>query len=172
MAIQSAPQAKLLRFVDDVDKATDEAMIEEMYWSMIQRHTLYVIDQTESGAEPNLYGEPSEDPEQGAMSPDYDAGHTFPMQIKLDPEEEELNKYGYDRTRDAIIWMSTKILRDLGISPKVGDRIDFTFITELGATVVEHLEITDASAWDFARQAGAPYQVTYSAVRTHKAKQP
>ena len=93
----------------------------------------------------------------------------MPVQIKLDPEEEELSKYGYDKQREAIIWFCSKILRDRGLSPKVGDRIDFRFNNELGNEVVEHLIINEISPWDFQRQTTVPYQVTAAANRTHKA---
>jgi len=152
-----------LLFADVIDTATDEAMVEELYWSMIQRHPLHILDQTKTK---NIYGEPTEEPSYKTVSP------SIPIHIKLNPEEEELNKYGYDRTRDAIAWFSKKILEDIGLSPKVGDRIDFTFQTELGATVVEHFEIHEISLEDFARQIGYAYQVTAAMDRTHKAKMP
>ena len=152
-----------LLFTDSVDSDTDEDMIEEMYWSMIQRHPLHILDQT---AAKNIYGEPESEPSYSTISPD------IPIHIKLNPEEELLDKYGYDRVRDAIAWFSSKILRDRGLAPKDGDRIDFTFVNETGATVVEHFEILEISPWDFVRQAKVPYQITVAMDRTHKAKQP
>ncbi len=112
----------------------------------------------------NLYGEPVVEPSYVAVSPQ------IPIHIKLDPEVEELEKYGYDRKREAIIWFAAKILRDRSISVKVGDRVNFTFVNEIGATVVEQFEIHEISPVDFARQSKNHYHVSAAADRTHKAK--
>lgn len=152
-----------LLFTEEVDSDTDQDMVEEMYWSMIQRHPLHILDQA---ASKNLYCEPEGEPSYTTVDP------PIPIHIKLDPEEEILDKYGYDRIRDAVIWFSSKILRDRSIQPKVGDRVDFVYLNEAGGTVVEHLEIHEISSWDFARQAKIPYQITVAADRTHKSKKP
>ncbi len=225
-----------LLFVDDVDKATDEGMVEELYWSMIARNDLFILNDSatlETGSDGatssggvfssagstfltngvgmsvtleitsgddagtydvlevtsendlvvdgsfsnqpettlnfkiyslNLYGEPVVEPTYTVVSPQ------IPIHIKIDPEAEELEKYGYDRTRDAIIWFSAKILRDAGLSPKVGDRVNFTFTNEAGSTVLEQFEIHEASPVDFARQSKSHYHVGCAADRTHKTK--
>lgn len=147
-------------FVDDIDTDTDEEMVEEMYFSMVGRHAWYQLDQE---VLLNIYGEPEAEPVYVKVIPD------IPIQIKLDPEAEELNKYGYDRTREAVIWFCRKILRDRNLSPKDGDRIDFQFKTETGLTVIEHLIINEISPWDFQRQGSQFYQIQAAANRTHKA---
>lgn len=152
-----------LLFTDRVDTDTDEEMVEEMYYSMIKRHPLHILDQT---APKNIYGEPVSEPVYTTVNP------PIPIHIKLDPEVEELNKYGYDRIRDAILWFSSKILRDRSIQPKVGDRVDFVYLDEAGQTVVDHLEIHEISPFDFVRQGAVPYQVNAAADRTQKAKLP
>jgi len=167
----TSTKAKQLLFTEVLDTDVDEEMVAEMYWSMVQRHPLFIIDQAAGN---NIYGEPSGDPELGPIQPSYAASDPveLPMHIKLDPEEELLNKYGYDRVRDAVVWMSSKILRDLSLNPKVGDRIHFTYVDAAGSTILEQLEIHEASPFDFVRQAKVPYQVTYACDRTHKEKQP
>ena len=91
---------------------------------------------------------------------------------KLDPEEEELNRYGYDRTREVIILMSRKILYDNNLQPKVGDRIDFTYRNALGAVINEHLIINELSPVDFQRQLVDNYSFGAAGNRTHKLYQP
>lgn len=151
-------------FVDDVDQTTDEEMVEEMYYSMIARHPYYVLDQAIAL---NIYGEPN-------TESDIDGAYTtvdpqFPFHVKLDPETEELEKYGYDRKRECVVWFCTKILKDIGIVPKVGDRFDFMFLTADRVTQVrEHFIITEISDWDFIRQSKDSYQVSAAADRTQK----
>lgn len=152
-----------LLFVEDVDRETDEGMVEEMYYSMVQRHPYYVLDQEVAL---NLYGEPEGEPSYRQITPD------IPIQVKIDPEAEELNKYGYDRTRDALLSFSAKILRDSDLMPKVGDRLDYVFKDANGSEVIEHLELHEVSAADFSRQTLVSYQMTAAADRTHKAMKP
>lgn len=152
-------------FTDACDIKVDECMVEEMYYSMIGRHELHILD--DAGTVKNIYGEPAL-----GETPQYTQTVTIPMHIKLDPEAEELDRFGYDRTREAVVWFSRKILKDLGIDPKVGDRIDFTYRSTLGSVINEHLIINEISLWDFQRQAKHFYQITAACNRTHKLYQP
>jgi len=152
-----------LMYVSETDRETDEEMIEELYYSEIQRHPLHILDQTQPK---NIYGEPEGEPVYTTVDP------PIPIHIKLDPEEEILEKYGYDRKREAMIWFCAKILRDRDIHPKDGDRVDFIFTNDAGQTVLEHLIINEISPVDFSRQSQNSYQVTAAANRTHKAKKP
>ncbi len=152
------PYAQL--FNTDLDRDTDADLVSEFYWSTISRHTILVIDQT---AATNLYGEPS-------AEPDYDESVSIPVHVKLDPEEEWLIKFGYDRTRDAACFFSSKILETKSLSPKVGDRLNFSFVNETGSTVVEHFIIMEISPESFVRQKGYPFQVAAALKRVHKKK--
>lgn len=152
-----------LCFADPCDQVLDEQMIEEMYWSHIARHKLHILNHAATGAD--LYGDPDGEPV-------YDQTVELPVHVKLDPEEEELNRYGYDRNRDAILWFSRKIVRDLSIEPKVGDRLDFTYRTPSGSVVNEHLIITEISYADFQRQNSDYYQISASANRTERLYKP
>ena len=149
-------------FVCANDRKIDEAMIEEFYWSTIKSHPFHVLDQTKPL---NIYGEPEEEPFYTTVDP------PIPIHIKVDPEEEELARYGYDRTREAILWFSRKILTDRCLVPKVGDRVDFIYTVETGITVAEHLIINEISPMEFRAQTGYPFQISAAANRTHKAKQ-
>lgn len=152
-----------LLFSQVEDHSIDEAMVEEMYFSMIQRHPFYILNQT---AAKNIYGEPTGEPSYTTLSP------PIPIHVKLDPGEEDLSRYGYDNTRHAIVSFSAKILRDRSLVPKVGDRIDFIYSNNNGQTVIEHLILTQCSQTDFQRQTRNPYHVTAAADRTEKAMRP
>lgn len=93
---------------------------------------------------------------------------SIPIHIKLDPETEELDKYGYDRKRDALLYFSVPILEEVGLSPKVGDRVDFDF-THLGISIVEQFELHEVSPVDFQRQTEYSYTVVAAVDRTQKA---
>ena len=147
-------------FNSDLDKNTDNALLVEFFWSTISRYTFLINDQTVTK---NIYGEP-------AAEPVYTETAAIPVHVKLDPEVELLEKFGYDRTRDAMFFLSTSILSTAGINPKVGDRINFTFTEPGGSGVVEHMEIMEISPESFVRQKGYPFQVAGALKRTHKAK--
>lgn len=154
-------------FTEQIDICTDEEMVEEMYWSMIGRHPFHILDQTITK---NIYGEP-------ATEADIDGAYTtldpeIPIHIKLDPDEEYLEKYGYHRKRDMIAWFSSKILRDRGLNPKVGDRIDFRYTDSSGGATLEHFIITETSTTDFLRHNRVPYQLNVGCMRTQFKKQP
>lgn len=151
-------------FADPRDTLTDECMVEEMYFSHLAPHRLHILDQSANGGT-DLYGDP-------AKEPVYSQTYKLPMLIKLDPEEEELNKYGYDRTREFMIWFSRKICHDLGIVPKVGDRIDMTYRDPVGAIINEHIIINEISPVDFQRQLIDHYSILAAGNRTHKLYQP
>lgn len=146
-------------FIEDVDRQTDERLVEEMFFSMVARHPYYQLDQT---AAKNIYGEPSGEPSYTRIRP------LLPIHVKLDPEKAELDKYGYDRDREVLFFFCNKILRDRELKPKVGDRIDFLFTDVNGVTTVEHLIINQCSAEDFSRQQKVPYQMVAAGNRTHK----
>lgn len=149
-------------FADPRDVLTDECMVEEMYYSHLSRHPLHILNQA---AGTDLYGDP-------AAEPVYDRTIEMPMFIKLDPQETLLNKYGIDLRREAVIWFSRKICHDLGIEPKIGDRVDFTFRTAVGGVVNEHLIINEFSPWDFQRQLVDHYGFIAGADRTQKKYKP
>lgn len=148
-------------FTSARDALVDECMVEEMFSSMIAKHPFHVLNQTKGT---DLYGDPSGEPV-------YDQTFEIPVQVKLDPEVEDLNKYGYDRTREAILWFSRKIMKDLSITPKVGDRLDYTYRTPTGEVVNEHLIINEISP-EFQRQSTQYYQLFAAANRTHKLYKP
>lgn len=149
-------------FADPRDVLTDECMVAEMYYSHIARFPLHILDQTQGT---DLYGDPADEPV-------YSRTIELPIYVKLDPEEEELNKYGYDRTREFILWFSRKILHDLNIEPKVGDRVDFAYRSPTGDIINEHLIINEISPVDFQRQLIDHYSVTAAGNRTHKRYNP
>ncbi len=91
----------------------------------------------------------------------------IPIHIKLEPEVELLDRYGYDRVRDALVYFCIPILDKVKLTPKVGDRLDFNF-TSTGVSTIEHLEIHEISSVDFQRQTGVPYTLVAAADRTHK----
>lgn len=151
-------------FADPRDTLTDECMVEELYFSHLARHRLHVLNQGANGGA-DLYGDPKQEPV-------YDKTFELPMLIKVDPEEEELNKYGYDRSREFMIWFSRKILHDLDLAPKVGDRIDMTYRTPTGDVVNEHIIINEISPADFQRQLIDYYSLLAAGNRTHKRYKP
>ena len=145
-------------FVDPRDVLTDETMVEEMYYSTFARHPYYVLDQSDGV---DLYGDASAEPV-------YSVKVDMPMLVRLDPEEQLLSKYGIDKKRAAIIWFSRKICHDLGVMPKIGDRIDFAYRTAAGSLVNEHLILNAPSAKDFQRQLIDHYSYIAPAERTHR----
>ena len=158
-----------LMYTDQDEVDLEEELIEEYYYSSIQRHEFLVLTQP-GGSGLNIYGEPGGDPETAAIGPTYSSGGSIPIAIKLDPEEELLDRYGYDRTRDAICWFSRKIMDDLGINPKVGDRINFSYVVDTGSTVVEQLIINEVSPVDFQRQTKVAFNISAACNRTHRDK--
>lgn len=149
-------------FNDPRDAITDECMVEEMFYSHIARHPLHILDQSQGT---DLYGDP-------AAEPVYSQTIEIPILVKLDPEEEHLDRYGYSRTRDVIMWFSRKIVHDEGINPKVGDRVDFTYRAPNGDVINEHLIINEISPTDFQRQIIDYYMLSVAGDRTHKRYQP
>ena len=162
------PPDLLFTCQDDID--TDQCIVQEFFYSHFRKHPYYIVDQSIAK---NIYGEPAGDPEVAEVSPVYTvADPLFPFQIKLNPEEEELNKFGYDRTRDALVIFSFQLMRSISIAPKVGDRFDFVFTNESDLQVVEHFEILEISPVDFQRQTKVPTQIVAAADRTYKSKKP
>ena len=151
-------------FSDPRDVLTDEQMIEEMYFSHIARHRYHILDQSANSGT-DLYGDPTKEPI-------YSTTITIPIYIKFDPEEEELDKYGYDRTREFMLWLSRRTARSNNLAPKVGDRIDVTYRTALGDVVNEHVIINEMSPADFQRQLIDHYSYAGAGNRTHKLYQP
>lgn len=67
----------------------------------------------------------------------------IPFLVKLDPPQDELDKWGIKETRDALIVMSIELCEQLGITPKIGDR----FIHPYGARDV-HYEVKEIKEVD------------------------
>ncbi len=153
-------------FCDITDTDLDECLIEELFFSMIARHPFHVLDET---VNKNIYGEPAALADENAYTT---LDPEIPIHIELDPEEEDLLKYGYDRQREAVFWFSSKIMRDRSISPKVGDRIDVAYKNPLGLTVLEQFIINEISFEDFQRQTLVPTMLGAAGNRTQKAKKP
>ena len=149
-------------FADPRDSITDEEMLSELYYSMMSRHNLFILDQTQGT---DLYGDPS-------IEPVYNRTVEMPMLVKLDPPENLLSKYGMDETREALILFSRKVCHDLAVVPKIGDRLDFTYRTAVGGVVNEHLILNQVNAWDFQRNLVDHYSYVAGANRTHKKYQP
>ncbi len=154
-------------YTDPCDLDLDECMMEEYYYSTFPRPPFHILNQT---INLNIYGEP-------ATLADEDAAYTtltppIPIFVQLSPHDEDLNRYGYDRKREAIAWFSTKILRDRGIQPKVGDRIDCIYKDALNNQVLEHFIINELTPMEFLRQSLTPYQYNAALDKTQKAKQP
>lgn len=150
-------------FADPRDTQLDECMLEELYYSSFARHPLHIFDNT---VDADLYGDPLSEKNL------YPTTVTIPMLIKTDPEEEDLSKYGYDRTREFIIWFSRKILHDNGVNPKVGDRIDFTYRSPVGTIINEHIIINEVSPVDFVRSTIDHISISAAGNRTQKRYNP
>ncbi|MCG8435864.1 MAG: hypothetical protein MJA83_17715, partial [Gammaproteobacteria bacterium] len=139
-------------FTDQCDTDLDECLVEEFYFSNFPRPNFLILDQT---TPKNIYGEPADLAAENAYTL---LDPPMPIFIQLDPEEELLDRYGYDRKREAVAWFSAKILRDRNIQPKVGDRIECEYSDALGGLVVEHFIINEISPTEFFRQSRNPYQ--------------
>ena len=48
----------------------------------------------------------------------------MPMVVKIDPEQDLLDRFGLDEPQEAVAIVSQKIARDLGIIPGIGDRFE------------------------------------------------
>jgi len=72
----------------------------------------------------NIYGEPAEGYPR-SVSTYYTGVGTVPAYIKLNPEKQILIKYGIDKPRDILIVFCKTLMDASGISPKIGDRIEF-----------------------------------------------
>lgn len=153
-------------YVDPCDTDLDECLLEEFYYSTFPRPRFLILDQTVAK---NIYGEPESLADEDAYSL---LDPPIPIFIQLEPEEELLDRYGYDRKREALAWFSSKILRDRGILPKVGDRLECEYSDPLGNTIVEHFIINEISPTEFFRQNRNPLQYAAAIDRTHKAKKP
>jgi len=95
-----------------------------------------------------------------ATSPAFVQTASFPFVVMLNPSEQRLTKYGFDRARDAIVVMSAKILTDLGITPHIGDR----FKDPQGN---EH-EIQEMRPADFWQNSSVPLRWVGASDVTHK----
>lgn len=149
-----------LLFASTTDRDVDADLLAEFFWSTIARHTLLVVDQT---VDKNIYGEPEAEPV-------YTESDPFPIAIILDPDQETLDKFGYDTKREAIGVFCVPILTELDLEPKVGDRINFTFTDADGDTTVEQFIVNESSPASFLRQHGYPYQMSVGLDRTQKKK--
>jgi hypothetical protein len=52
-----------------------------------------------------------------------------PFQVKLEPTQKELDKWGIQEKRDARIVLSTQVCEDIALTPKIGDRFVFRYGT-------------------------------------------
>ena len=51
--------------------------------------------------------------------------YTFPAFIRVNPSEETLTKFGYDRNQDVFIAVPKSVLSAIGITLKLGDLVEF-----------------------------------------------
>ena len=49
----------------------------------------------------------------------------MPLVVVLEPEQDLLDRFGLDEPMEALAVASQKIMRDMGINPKIGDRFDY-----------------------------------------------
>lgn len=61
-----------------------------------------------------------------------------PFQVKLEPTQKELDRWGIQEKRDARIVLSTQVCDDISLEPKIGDR----FIFKYGSRFI-HYEIVN-----------------------------
>lgn len=105
------------------DLAFVESKIEEQYTLHFPAYPYYVL-QTAQVANLNTYGE--HDYEDSVTQQElYDDDVGVPMMVRLDPEQDLLDKFGIDEPQESLITLSRKIMDDLGFEPKIGDRFDF-----------------------------------------------
>jgi hypothetical protein len=71
----------------------------------------------------NVYGEV--DYASPVKSIQYRAGALVNLMVKLEPTQNELNKFGLDFPQEAMVTASQKLMRDFSIRPRIGDRFDF-----------------------------------------------
>jgi len=72
---------------------------------------------------PNVYEET--DYEDSLTLAAYHDPVQMPLVMILEPEQDILDRFGLDEPQEALALASQKIMRDMGVLPKIGDRFDF-----------------------------------------------
>jgi hypothetical protein len=107
---------------DLMDLSFIEDTIEEGYLLHYPPYPYYVL-QTAQVADLNTYGELDYE-DSDHQEAYYDASVEVPMMVRLDPEQDLLDKFGIDEPQESLITLSRKHMEGLGITPKIGDRFD------------------------------------------------
>lgn len=147
------------RFQTNKDLAFIKAKDMERYYYQQAKHRLYFFQQADSLDSADIdvddfYGEIGPG---GAQQ--FKAPVEMPVHVSLNPDEKELNQYGFDHPQDAIIVFSIAVLEDLSIDfhnplfgPKIGDRLDFY----IRASLESQFELREVREWDFWGNTKAP----------------
>lgn len=107
---------------DPKDLAFVKERIAESYEIYQARYPYYVLKAGQD-AELNLYGE--RDYENDQPLNEYDEVIMVPLNVTLEPEADDLSRFGLDTEADALVTTSIKIAEEMGLFPKIGDRFDF-----------------------------------------------
>lgn len=106
------------------DLAFIEKKIAETYLTFQGRYLYHVLKPLDAQPhETNVYGET--DYEDSLVLAEYYDPVSMPLVVKVDPEQDLLDRFGLDEPVEALVVASQKVMRDSGIAPKIGDRFDF-----------------------------------------------
>lgn len=101
-----------------------EKKIAETYLTFQARYSYHALKSLDDQPhETNVYGET--DYEDSLVLAEYYDPVPIPLVVKLDPEQDLLDRFGLDEPVEALAVASQKVMRDTGIAPKIGDRFDF-----------------------------------------------
>jgi len=146
----------------------------ERYHYQQQRHAVRFIQQgasQASGGISDLYGER---PPGGDLK--YSIPVVMPIYVKLSMNEDELNRFGADSPRDALVVFSVAVLIDLGIDysnplqgPKIGDVVDYITHDPNGHESREQWRINNTSTWDYWGNTQVPLHIVCTVSRKFEA---
>lgn len=92
-----------------------------------------------------------------------------PLLVKLNPTQKELDKWGIDEKRDAVLVFSIGLLEEIGLTPKIGDRFIYDYGQPDGGAAsprVIHYEIKNLFEADDHADSGWPLHYIGFATRT------
>lgn len=148
------------------DFAYRKARDREYFRLAISRRTLLCVNLEDALARKNIYGElePTETAPNDSVRL---TGRKFPFQLRTDPPQKLLEKFGLDSPADAIVVFSIGFLERVVLpfnSPKIGDRINDVNGYQY--------EIKVLREGQYFAQSGKPLQLIGTASRTRDVLEP
>jgi hypothetical protein len=135
----------------------------EQFALKYSRRPYYVLIQDD---ELNIYAEPIR------RMVRYNDAVLIPFRLRLEPTEDELNKWGMDEKRDAMATFCRYLMEtEYDVEPKIGDRFGHRFLHPGGTTVEEQFEIKDVKRTDGWRDSGYYLRYVCFASKVHREPQ-